>query len=147
MFHTHMHTHIHTHRPKKKLVHIIHAYVKSQHVCVDSLTHAWPCLEAPVKTNRYASSLSSRMPGKPLFVFVCVCVCVCVSTGDPTPKPFVQRGSPDELVVSLYFLSSPLLLFLSTSLSALLHLILSASIPEMAQIAAEAKLPVIKHLQ
>lgn len=72
-------------------------------------------------------------------VYVCVYVHVCVQT---TPTPFVQRVCPDKLVVvSLYFL------FPSTSLTALLHLILNGSIPEMAQIAAEAKLPIIKHLQ
>lgn len=76
-------------------------------------------------------------------VSVCVCACVylhvCVQI---TPTPFVQRVCPDKLVVvSLYFL------FPSTFLTALLHLILNGSIPEMAQIAAEAKLPIIKHLQ
>lgn len=77
-----------------------------------------------------------------MFVFVCI----HSKPNPPEKKPFVRRRCPDELVVSA-FCFSPTPPLVPTSLPALLHLILSASIPEMAQIAAEAKLPIIKHLQ
>lgn len=141
---THVHGHTHTQRNSQKCMEpecsTLHMWIKP--VCVHLSFHTRLALFGGSCKNKQVFFF----PVYPNAWEISVCMCVCVCPQQPQPPNLLSGGVVQTSLLSLYFLSSPLL-FSSTSLSALLHLILSASIPEMAQIAAEAKLPVIKHLQ
>lgn len=68
-------------------------------VCGRHQMHAG--LEAPVKTNRYLSSLSNWEPGKSL----CVSVYVCVNAGLPPPN-LLSGGAVQTSLLS-FFIFSP----------------------------------------